>query len=1010
MHYWMRFIGTIFLFFPFSFSLWAAETCPIYPYSIQSWSTSSTLTLGGSSFIKGTHNLTGKLGFGQILDNSDYKLFCDKKKCITDHSLLIAEPNTILPTFGNENFTYNSNSREVFIPEGNYDRMHLTSNTKFTFTGSNYQIKNLIINGGAKVNFPNQTLLVVNTASFDGGAIIKIKDNNEANLTIWAEHTEAIKAKIEVNIYPRILPNKESFSLMGSLFSRGNISLSGSTRILGSLTAYDITLGGGASVTYSSNVCVGVDNLYSISMSPNIDYSLICGVDKPEFAINTQKNSEPASLNVNVEILPAANVDDFIVTTVDGMGSGVFPHFLSNSIGQLSLTVALKNPQLAELNKKYSLRVTLDSDANQQVVGQFIYVPFKFKSENQLVIAGKEKSVDVSVIGCSANDGSESLISNYSGSPNVFYALEQPISGVGNLIFSPEFKNGMITTETNKLLFDNSGVVNIFLEDTNFDCMGFEHCPIDGGGVLNGFFTVKSRPWTFSICSPTRKIIDGYDYGGTGFAAAGERFELQLRPIVWQQKGSERRIGENRPVEMSSYCDANITTNFFLSDAPAATVQLRGELATPENGRLEVVMESAGSLDRLNTEKAAGNYFLYDDLTWQEVGSLYVIANTQYDYLGMNINVGYREIGRFYPHHFKLENDNDWNYTNGHRGFAYMNQPISMSYRVKAQSATGNDTENYGYFLPRFLASFVVDGVKKDTVSGSVVGDLSTRFCTDYDHIPVKIGDECKGVNGYWDKATYTFSSNHFIFWKDQTTDFDYTTTPDGPYHSINSIFGVAVDPFDDVYTNDDNVNFDENFIITSSFKAANGLGEVGIELFNQPNFRYGRMVLNSVGGPIGGPIPVPLKVEYWNGERFVVNSDDNGTRFKPDVYYVMSQVKNSSAKLSSLNSSNFHTVSKGRSHRLQAKQDNAMRETARLFLKQGNLHYEYANNLKPKSDEKLQETNLGWVNAEGIGQSWLQFNWRGKGDEDPSAVISFGTYRGNDRIIYRGEPNVTVH
>lgn len=36
--------------------------------------------------------------------------------------------------------------------------------------------------------------------------------------------------------------------------------------------------------------------------------------------------------------------------------------------------------------------------------------------------------------------------------------------------------------------------------------------------------------------------------------------------------------------------------------------------------------------------------------------------------------------------------------------------------------------------------------------------------------------------------------------------------------------------------------------------------------------------------------------------------------------------------------------------------------------------------------------------------QPWLTFNWREKGDESPSAVVTFGVYRGNDRIIYRGE------
>ena len=41
-------------------------------------------------------------------------------------------------------------------------------------------------------------------------------------------------------------------------------------------------------------------------------------------------------------------------------------------------------------------------------------------------------------------------------------------------------------------------------------------------------------------------------------------------------------------------------------------------------------------------------------------------------------------------------------------------------------------------------------------------------------------------------------------------------------------------------------------------------------------------------------------------------------------------------------------------------------------------------------------------------GQPWLRYNWRQLGDEDPSTVVTFGIYRGNDRVIYRGESGLT--
>lgn len=167
-------------------------------------------------------------------------------------------------------------------------------------------------------------------------------------------------------------------------------------------------------------------------------------------------------------------------------------------------------------------------------------------------------------------------------------------------------------------------------------------------------------------------------------------------------------------------------------------------------------------------------------------------------------------------------------------------------------------------------------------------------------------------------------------------------------------------------------------------------------------------MVLDAVSGPIGGPISVPLRVEYWDGASFVVNSDDNGSQFKTDVYYVMSNVDNSSAKLNSTASSSFITVANGKSSRVQAEQITAQREQVRLFLRQGNNSSGFGNNSEPEADDSLNATNDGWKNSEDIEQPWLQFNWRDKGDEDPSTVVNFGAYRGNDRIIFRGESNLT--
>ncbi|TVO38630.1 DUF6701 domain-containing protein [Vibrio algivorus] len=1310
MRHWFRIIFFIFMCIPLS--VWAADQCSTFPASIQSWSTSSTITLGGNTPITGTYQASGRIAFGQVIDDAEYKKFCDGQTCVADTSLLIDEPAVINTQFGGNDFIAGS-SRTVEVPEGNYDTMRLGSGKTFNFTGSEYHIKTLIIGGGATINLPNKTLIVVNTASLGGGATINVKDDSAGNLTIWAEDSGSSKADIVINL---------SNILNGAIFSRSDAYVGGSAGVLGAITAHDLVLNGSASSTYSSEVCtepdqpdsgtdidlceyfpepaqswksnstlsinnndqqiigwsdnylsshlyqasdttgngaadtissekctsgdpncvleVGFDNItelgqkfsnmacedgacysggekievppaitpeftsskeitiddwasrdqcieggvtyctvadngsgsytitilkslksltvnawssanfdiefvsdeddeqyglkietvtlagqtanltahfigdgrfsfgsalitsgqisatgevilfltqgltvtnpflsamndgdsdfiiygpeanvefsgdgqemklkiladsvtfnnsaaiygavtantlylsepntyiiadkgmcatvptddsYDISMLPDIDYSLTCGTDQPEFTITTQKNGEPTSLGVNAEILPTGNNDDFEVSVQNSAGSGTFPSFLSDSNGELDLSIAIVNPQNIELNKEYTLKVTLASDTSLDASGVFIYVPFKFKADDQLVIAGKPKPVDVSVVGCSADGGGETFITNYSGTPTVSHQLTKPASGGGELTFAPELEDGVATESTKELTFDNSGILNVTLEDSDFDCTGLDDCPIEGGGVLKGSFVVKSRPWTFAICEPTDEsgnvyFAGGDSEGGEKFVAAGEVFGLQVKPIIWQEAGSE-----TESVEVSGYCDVAVTTNFFLTDAPEATLALDSELATPAAGNPDVVMFSASTLQREHTEKSSGNYYAYSDLSWQEVGSLRVTADAVDSYLDMAINQGYREIGRFYPHHFKLENDNDWDYETGHDGFAYMNQPISMDYTVKAKSATDSDTENYGDFAGSLKASFILEAREIESVFGTI---------QEGDSLTGRIDMGGNQASSDWDKASYQFIANDFAFLKNSSTESGYTSIPDGPYNSSNAVFGVAVnDSTSAKYANEDKVNFDKDFSDTDIFTAQQGLNNIAVAFFSQPDFRYGRMVLDAVSGPIGGPISVPLRVEYWDDSNFVVNEDDNGSQFKTDIYYVMSNVSGGSAILTSDNSSSFVTVSSGRSSQVKAKQESSTRETVRLFLRQGNESVGFGNNPEPKEDDDLNETVEGWSHAEDVGQPWLQFNWRNKGDEDPSTVVNFGAYRGNDRIIYRGEPNLT--
>ncbi|WP_349019246.1 DUF6701 domain-containing protein, partial [Vibrio crassostreae] len=65
---------------------------------------------------------------------------------------------------------------------------------------------------------------------------------------------------------------------------------------------------------------------------------------------------------------------------------------------------------------------------------------------------------------------------------------------------------------------------------------------------------------------------------------------------------------------------------------------------------------------------------------------------------------------------------------------------------------------------------------------------------------------------------------------------------------------------------------------------------------------------------------------------------------------------------------------------------------------------------LRMDDSEPSKKTGENDISCSGSDQDqpWLRYNWRQLGDEDPSTVVTFGIYRGNDRVIYRGESGLT--
>lgn len=412
-------------------------------------------------------------------------------------------------------------------------------------------------------------------------------------------------------------------------------------------------------------------------------------------------------------------------------------------------------------------------------------------------------------------------------------------------------------------------------------------------------------------------------------------------PIQWVANGSITQA-----VNTQALCSTPVTHNFYLSSVPAARVKLSSQQATPiETATMQTQrLESDSGMERAHDDVTNGAYW-FDGLRWREVGSLRVQSDLVDPYLGMQVNQGYRHIGRFYPKFFKVHNQ-QWDYPNS-QTFAYMNQPFDqVIVDIDALNSLKEPVANYHYFST--TAHFEL----------AELGDHLERFVTP-SLAPTQWREEQGSSVGRIRIMKQDHCTNSACWLKDEIGQ----NYPDGPFNTYSD---SAVSKIGLVYLeNADPVAFyDDTHILPV-----------------QPDVRFGRLNFEDVGGYQGQTIVVPLDVEYWRSGEFVNNKHDHFTLADGAKHYqqpIWSHSLENNAYLAGIGKMQY-----GSTEGIKATQKVPAREQIRFWL-----------------DLTANQNNL----------PWLQYDWdkTSDGEEDPSTVVTFGIHRGHDKIIFRGEPNLT--
>ena len=405
------------------------------------------------------------------------------------------------------------------------------------------------------------------------------------------------------------------------------------------------------------------------------------------------------------------------------------------------------------------------------------------------------------------------------------------------------------------------------------------------------------------------------------FKKAGQTFPLSVQAVGWEADAD------------TDFCSGNTPTpDFALSG-----LQLSSELVSPAAGVNGTVTPSVynqlAAEDNLNTVTVSQS----------EVGVFRFVVTPSAQYLGYDIAPGSSEpTGRFIPDHFVAAVTDSGElqaFCSTDTAFSYsgqeMNWLVAPRIQLTAVNSTRVTTQNYTAAGFMKLQASAVSVLLPDT-DGSTTGSDTALLA----------------VSGNLNSGSLSVSSPGVVNYDFSSLESDYLQY-DKTRLSLVAPFSPDLDLTMAAATDSDGVDL----LNSLSFSPQ---AEFGV--------RYGRLWLDNAYGPETLNLGMNLHTEYYDGSRFVLNSDDSCWQYNAPL----------AAALSS-------TLSE------------IIGDSATLVSGEG------SGGVLLRAPVEVDGTpDTGDVTVEYTVPLWLQDDFDGDGDlESPSATATFGVYRGHDRIIY---------
>ncbi|MFT4807201.1 MAG: MSHA biogenesis protein MshQ [Paraglaciecola sp.] len=359
---------------------------------------------------------------------------------------------------------------------------------------------------------------------------------------------------------------------------------------------------------------------------------------------------------------------------------------------------------------------------------------------------------------------------------------------------------------------------------------------------------------------------------------------------------------------------------------------------------------------------------------YDEVGRIAVDVRDNM-YLGnVILSNGSLTLGDFYPAYFDVTITDSPSLADTCSTFSYMGENITFATNpeltITAYNALNVITENYSDVYWNYLPNESTLEANLSFIDSSTYAKDDSASVTDLGDAPVIASND--NYNG---SGTVTINNGKFQYNKVDPDDYR-AFAPTSPFDAkINLTFAsnFFTSVFIDQNGNQDTICYQASY--TDNFCLSLDIDDV-----TGTQMRYGRLTLESTYGPETESLNVPIKAEYFKNNQWLLNSNDNCTTIEFTQEGGEIQLTNNS-----LAAEVGDVTSQG---------------TLMLGVPVG-------DQLTLDAPDISGKLNL-WLNPSNADVTWpayLNYDWDGDGfinsDDFPKSTITFGQFRGSDRIIH---------